>query len=162
MDAAGPAAMHLAQLNVGRARYPLDDPRMAGFMQALDRVNAIAERSPGFVWRLVGDGNDATDLRLGGDQTDVMVNMSVWESAEALERFVWNTAHRRFYERKSEWFAPFGAPHFVMWPVPIGHRPGLAEAAERLARLTEHGPSDDAFGWEGLAQLRRWREARCA
>ena len=80
--------MHLAQLNVGKARFPLDDPRMSGFMGNLDRVNAIAERSPGFVWRLVGEGNDATDLRLD-DAGDTLVNMSVWESAEHLEHFVW-------------------------------------------------------------------------
>ena len=97
-----------------------------------------------------------------GDQTEVMVNMSVWESANALEQFVWNTVHRRVYERKGEWFAPYGAPHFVMWPVPAGHRPSLAEAAERLAHLTSHGSSETAFGWERLPRLQRWREARCA
>lgn len=153
--------MHLAQLNVGRPLYPLHDPRIAPFMEALDRVNAIAERSPGFVWRLTGEGNNATDLRLG-DSTDVMVNMSVWESAEALEHFVWNTVHHRFYARKVEWFEHFGAPYFVMWHVPAGHRPTLAEAAERLQHLTRHGDSDHAFGWAHRPNAERWREARCA
>jgi heme-degrading monooxygenase HmoA len=153
--------MHLAQLNVGMARFPLEDPRMAGFMDNLDRVNAIAERSPGFVWRLVGEGNDATDLRLD-DGGDTLVNMSVWESAEHLEHFVWNTIHKRFYESRGKWFGEFGKPHFVMWHVPVGHIPTLAEAGERLDHLVENGSSEHAFGWEGLPNLRRWMEARCA
>jgi hypothetical protein len=152
--------MHLAQLNIARPRYPLDDPRMAGFMANLDRVNAIAERSRGFVWRLTGAGNDATDLRFGDDQ-DTMVNMSVWETAEDLEHFVWNTVHKQIYRRKHDWFPPFGKPYFVMWPVPVGHLPTLAEARERLDHLAMHGSSDHAFGWDGLPHLKRWMEARC-
>ncbi len=153
--------MHLAQLNIAHPRFPLDDPRMAGFVDNLDRVNAVAERSPGFVWRLVGDENDATDLRLPGDP-DAIVNMSVWESAGHLEHFVWNTVHKRIYHRKGEWFAALGKPYFVMWPVAAGHRPGLAEAAGRLDHYTRHGGSDHAFGWEGLPHLKRWMEERCA
>jgi heme-degrading monooxygenase HmoA len=153
--------MHLAQLNVAHPRFPLDDPRMADFVDNLDRVNAVAERSPGFVWRLVGEGEDATDLRLSEDP-EAIVNMSVWETAEQLEHFVWNTVHKQIYRRKGEWFSASGRPYFVMWPVAVGHRPDLAEAAERLEHFTRHGSSDRAFGWEGLPQLKRWMEERCA
>src|SRR5262249_46648651 len=86
---------HLAQLNIGRLRYPTDDPRMAGFMNNLDFVNAIAERTPGFVWRLKDESNNATAIRPFADP-DMAVNLSVWESIEALERFVWQTVHKRF------------------------------------------------------------------
>lgn len=153
--------MHLAQLNIARPRFPLDDARMAGFVDNLDRVNAIAERSPGFVWRLKGEGNDATELRLEGDP-DAIVNMSVWESAEHLEHFVWNTVHKRVYQRRAEWFPALGRPHFVMWRVAIGHEPTVTEAKERLDHLAAHGTSDHAFGWEGLPHLKRWMEERCA
>lgn len=143
--------MHLAELNVARPKYALDDPRIADFMNALDRVNALAERSPGFVWRLTGTGNDATDLRLPGEP-DTMLNISVWENGESLKHFVWNTVHRRFYRRKAEWFEHLSLPYFVMWAVPPGHRPGAAEACDRLMHLRAHGPSDHAFGWERLAK----------
>lgn len=153
--------MHLAQLNIARPRFPLDDPRMAGFTDNLDRVNAVAERSTGFVWRLKGEGNDATDLRLD-DDPDAIVNMSVWESAEHLEHFVWNTIHKRIYQRRAEWFPPLGRPHFVMWHVEIGHEPTVAEAKARLDHLAAHGSSEHAFGWEGLPHLKRWMQERCA
>lgn len=152
--------MHLAELNVAKPLYPLDDARMAGFMDNLDRINALAERSPGFVWRMTGDGNDATDLRYG-DDPDTIYNLSVWESAEALEHFVWNTVHAKIYNRKAEWFPQAPEAHFVMWPVPPGHEPDLDEALARLADLRAHGSSPDAFGWDGLPHLRRWLEKRC-
>ena len=90
---------HIAQLNIGRPLHPLDDPRMAGFIDNLDRVNALAERSPGFVWRLKDESNNATALR-PFDDPNMLVNMSVWESVAALERFVWATVHKQFYSRK--------------------------------------------------------------
>ena len=89
---------HLAQLNIGRLVAPTDDPRVAAFMANLDRVNALAERSPGFVWRFQDDSGNATAVRPFADP-DLLVNMSVWESAEALERFVWNTVHKHFSSR---------------------------------------------------------------
>lgn len=152
--------MHLAQLNVATPRFALDDPRMAGFMDNLDRINALAERSPGFVWRLIGDGNDATDLRYGGDP-DTIYNLSVWRSAEDLEHFVWNTVHAKFYNRKAEWFPDLGVPHFVMWPVEEGHAPTLDEALEKLECLRAQGSTPEAFGWDGLPHLTRWLEKRC-
>lgn len=153
--------MHLAQFNIARARYALDDPRMADFMDNLDRINAIADRSPGFVWRLQDEGGNATDIGFG-DDPDVIVNMSVWEDAQAFERFVWNTLHKQFYNRRDEWFGEMEGNHMVMWRVPAGHIPTLAEARERLDYLNTHGPSDHAFGWESLPDQQAWRQARCA
>ncbi|WP_290779037.1 DUF3291 domain-containing protein [Hoeflea sp.] len=153
--------MHVAELNIARPRYPLEDERMAGFTNNLDRINALAERSSGFVWRLTGDGNDATDL-VFPDEPDAIVNISVWESAAALEHFVWNTVHAKIYNHKDRWFPAFGKPYFVMWPVAVGHRPKLDEAFARLNQLTVHGNTDEAFGWDGLPQLKSWMEKNCA
>jgi hypothetical protein len=151
---------HIAQLNVGRFRYSTDDPRMAEFMSNLDRVNAIAERSEGFVWRLKDDSNNATSIRPANDPTTA-VNLSVWESVEALERFVWATAHKRFYNRKDSWFEKPTAPHFVIWPVESGHIPDLNEAMARLAHLSAHGDSDFAFGWSHLPHIKLWMSRKC-
>ena len=108
---------HLAQLNIGRFRYPTDDPRMAGFMNVLDLVNGLAERSEGFVWRLKDDSGNATSFRPFPDP-QMAVNLSVWESVEALERYVYQTVHRRFYGRREEWFDKMDGPHLVMWWIP--------------------------------------------
>src|ERR1700754_1854108 len=136
-------ASHIAQLNIGRFRYATDDPRMAAFMGNLDRINALAERSEGFVWRLKDDSSNATAIRPASDST-MAVNLSVWESVETLERFVWTTVHKQFYNRKGDWFEESGTPHFVMWPISSGHIPNLEEAMGRLAHLTVHGDSDFA------------------
>ena len=132
---------HIAQLNIGRFRYPTDDPRMAAFMGNLDRINALAERSEGFVWRLKDDSNNATAIRPASDPT-MAVNLSVWESVEALERFVWATVHKQVYNRKGEWFETPQTPHFVMWSIPAGHIPDLEEATDRLDHLTRNGDSE--------------------
>ena len=152
---------HIAQLNVGRFRFTNDDPRMAGFMQNLDRVNAIAERSEGFVWRLKDDTNNATAFRPFPDP-DMAVNFSVWVSVEALEKFVWSTVHARFYNAKESWFEPLGEAHFVMWTIPAGEFPSLEEAKERLQHLRALGDSDHAFGWAHLPQIKLWLARRCA
>src|SRR6185437_7324796 len=101
--------IHIAQLNIGRFRYSTGDPRMADFMMNLDRINALAERTDGFVWRLKDDSNNATAIRPTSDPT-MAVNLSVWESVEALERFVWATVHKQFYNRKGDWFEKSGSP----------------------------------------------------
>ena len=153
--------LHLAQLNIGRIRYPLDDPRMADFVNNLDRVNAIAEHTPGFIWRLQDNSGNATAIH-AFDDPRMLLNMSVWEPVEALERFVWQTVHKRIYGRRPEWFEPLDRPHFVMWWVPASHRPDLAEAKGRLEHLWAHGPSDHAFGWESIPSAQLWKTARCA
>jgi Domain of unknown function (DUF3291) len=152
---------HLAQLNIGRFRYPTDDPRMADFMNALDLVNGLAERSDGFVWRLKDESGNATNFRPFPDP-QMAVNLSVWESVEALERYVYLTVHKRFYGRREEWFDKLDTPHFVMWWIPAGHRPTLIEAKERLEHVAVHGPSDYAFGWESATAAQLWKTARCS
>ena len=153
---------HLAELNIGRLRYEIDDPRMADFVNNLAMINALAERSPGFVWRYQDDSGNATNTRPYADDSRIAINMSVWESVETLEKYVWQTVHKRFYGRRHEWFEKFEGPYFVMWWVPNGHRPTVAEALERLDHLKNNGPSDHAFGWQSLPAAQLWRMARCA
>ncbi|MGW4399022.1 DUF3291 domain-containing protein [Amycolatopsis nivea] len=138
---------HLAQLNVGILRHPLEDPRMHGFTSMLDTLNEVADNAPGFVWRLVEDGgNDATSLRTSlGD--DVLVNMSVWENRDALWDYVYRSGHLDMLRRRSEWFELPKAPFQVLWWVPAGHVPTVEEAVERLKLLREKGPSPSAFGF---------------
>ena len=119
--------MHLAQLNIARLKYPFEDPRVADFAANLDRINAVAERSDGFVWRLQDDGGNAVDIG-GFDDPAVIVNLSVWQSAEHLERFVWNTAHKQIYRRRGEWFSAMKDQHLVMWWVQDGHVPSVEKA----------------------------------
>ncbi len=153
--------MHLAQLNIARLKYPMDDPRVADFVDNLDRVNAVAERSDGFVWRLVDEtGDEAVDG--GFDDPMLVVNMSVWTDAARLEHFVWNTVHKQVYRRRAEWFGLMEKQYLVMWWVPEGHAPGVAEARERLEFLHENGDSDFAFGWAHLPHAKLWQQARCA
>jgi len=156
-----PAGSHLAQLNVGRILDAIDSPRMAEFKASLDRVNAIAERSPGFVWRLKDEAGNATAILTTPDPRFI-INLSVWQTPEQLEHFVWSTIHKRFYERKAQWFEPPKEPHFVMWWLTAGHVPTVEEALSRLAQLRAHGPGPEAFGWESLPNIRLWMSQRCA
>ncbi len=153
--------MHLAEINVGLFRYPTDDPRMADFMNNLDRVNGLAERMPGFVWRLKDDTGNATDIEVP-EHPGMAVNLSVWEDVASLENFVWNTVHKRFYERRAEWFALMDSMHHAMWWVEPGTEPTVAEAMERLAHYDAHGNTDRAFGWDYLDEAVQWRDRRCA
>jgi hypothetical protein len=155
-----PAQHHLAQLNIGRLRYEVDDPRLADFMNNLALVNGIAERTPGFVWRYTDESGNATNTRPYADPR-VIVNFLVWENIGSLERFVYQTIHKRFYGRRAEWFAHFEGPYFALWWVPAGHRPSVQEAIERLDHLKQHGPSDHAFDWASLPSAQLWKTARC-
>jgi len=154
-------ALQLAELNIGRLRYDLADPRMADFVNNLDLVNGLAERSEGFVWRLKDDSGNATSIR-GFDDPRIILNISVWASIEDLERYVWQTLHKRFYGRQQKWFDRLDGPHLVMWWVAAGHRPTIAQALERYRHLVAHGPSEFAFGWESAPAAKLWRAARCA
>lgn len=159
-----PDGHHLAELNVGRLIAPTDDPRVAEFMAALDRINGLGKRMPGFVWMMEGSGEPGTgntEAKIGGDPQYVS-NLTVWEDVASLEQFVWNTVHRQFYERRREWFEVLGAMHFVLWWVPVGHQPTLDEALERLDHLRVHGPGDHAFGWAELKDATLWRQRNCA
>jgi hypothetical protein len=154
--------LHLAQLNIGRLRYEVGDPRMAEFIDNLAFVNDLAERSPGFVWRYQDDSGSAIETRPFASDPRMAINLSAWDSVEALERFVWQTVHKRFYGRRHEWFERMDERYFVMWWVPAGHRPTVQEAVERLRHLQQQGPSDHAFGWESLPAAQLWKSARCA
>ncbi|MEV6931319.1 DUF3291 domain-containing protein [Dactylosporangium sp. NPDC051485] len=135
---------HLAQLNLGVPVGPREDPRMAGFYGELDRINAIADGWPGFVWRLVDDeGADATSLRPYGD--DTMVNLSVWKGLESLRDFTFRSGHLDVLRRRREWFHPLGEAATVIWWVPEGHIPTVGEAGERLELLRREGPTARAF-----------------
>jgi len=135
---------HLAQLNVGIIKAPLESPVMADFVNNLDRINALAEASLGFVWRLQTEEGNATALRPTEDE-NFLVNMSVWEDADSLSQFVFKSAHVEIMRRRREWFERMVEAYLVLWWVPKGHVPTVDEALAKLARLREHGPSPEAF-----------------
>ena len=137
-------SFHVAQLNIGRIVAPLDSEQLAGFVEALEPVNAVADRAPGFVWRLQTDEGDATAIRPYGDDM-ILVNMSVWESVEALVAFVFSGSHRELLRSRRQWFERHVEPYAVLWWVPAGHRPDVAEAKQRLERLLRDGPTPEAF-----------------
>ena len=151
----------LAQVNIGRFRGGRDDPNMADFFSNLDRINAIADRMPGFVWRLKDGSNNATSIHWPGDPT-MNVNLSVWESAEALEKFVFQTAHTRIYAHKHEFFEKPATPTVAKWWIAAGHIPSTGEAKEHLDHLIAHGPNEFAFGWADLPSAKLWQAKRCA
>jgi hypothetical protein len=138
------ADRQLAQLNIGRAAGPLDGPVMADFVANLDRINALGDASPGFVWRLQDETGAATSIRAFEDPR-MIVNLTVWESIEALRDFAYKSAHVEVLRRRREWFVPLDGPSLVLWWVPGGHHPTVAEARERLERLAADGPTPDAF-----------------
>jgi hypothetical protein len=136
--------LHIAQVNIGRMKGVLEDPVMADFVARLDEINALADRSPGFVWRLQSDAGNATYLRPYDDDR-ILFNMSVWESIEQLKRYVYYTAHVEVLKRRHDWFERFSGAYTALWWVPQGHRPGVDEAKQRLAHLDAHGPTPFAF-----------------
>jgi heme-degrading monooxygenase HmoA len=136
--------VHLAQLNIGRTLYPIEHPRMRGFVDRLDEINALAERTPGYIWRLQDDGGNATHIRVTDDPR-VIVNLTVWESPEHLSAFTYHTAHMEVFRLRRGWFEPWPGPHLVLWWIPAGSLPTIAEALERLDRLAADGPGPDAF-----------------
>lgn len=137
---------HLAQLNVATALFATDDPRMEGFMSRLDGVNALADSQPGFVWRLQSDSGNATDIDAGGGPM-YLVNLSVWESFEALSEFVYDTLHRDVMLRRREWFEKPTSAYQVLWWVEAGHIPSVEEGLERLASIQANGPNPEAFSF---------------
>lgn len=135
---------HLAQVNVGRMHGQRGDTVVDGFYAELDRINAVADASPGFVWRLQGDGNDATDLRPTPDPL-FLINLSTWDSAEALFAYVYRTAHVGVMAGRRAWFARMDGAYQALWWVPAGHRPTPDEALAKLWLLDNFGPSPQAF-----------------
>ena len=135
---------HLAQVNIGRLVAPLTSPEIAGFVEALDPINAIADESPGFVWRLQTESGNATDLRAFEDD-EILVNMSVWRSLEELRDFVYRSRHVEVLRRRREWFEKLAEVHMALWWVPAGEIPTIRDAEVRITLLRERGPSPDAF-----------------
>ncbi|MCC5859572.1 MAG: DUF3291 domain-containing protein [Ectothiorhodospiraceae bacterium] len=133
----------LAQLNIALLRDSLESPLLADFVANLERINALADEAPGFVWRLETEEGDATALRPLGDE--VIINLSVWKDIESLHAYVYRSAHAKIMSRRREWFHHMKEAYLVLWWVPAGHRPGVEEALERLKALREHGPHPDAF-----------------
>lgn len=153
---------HIAELNIGRLVAPTDDPRVAEFMNALDRINGMGKRMPGFVWMMEGSGEPGTGNTENniGDDPQFVANLTVWEDVASLETFAFGTVHRQFYERREAWFEVLGQMHFVMWPVEPDHRPTLEEGMARLDALRRDGDGPEAFGSEwvrgqGLVEPRR-------
>jgi hypothetical protein len=138
----------LAQLNIATLLEPLDSPRLADFVANLDRINALADGAPGFVWRLQSDDGDATALRPMGDE--IIVNISTWRDADALKAYVYGTAHVAIMRRRTEWFSRMRDAFLVLWWVPAGYQPTVDDAAERLAALRENGPTAHAFTFKEL------------
>ena len=136
------AAFDLAQMNVARLKAPLDSPQLADFVGALDRINALADGSPGFVWRLQDDSGNATALSPMGE--DIIINLSVWQDPESLQAFVYRSDHVGVMRRRREWFEKMDL-YLVLWWVPHGHRPTAQEGVERLNLLRERGPAAEAF-----------------
>jgi hypothetical protein len=136
---------HLAQVNIGRIRAPLEDPLMDGFRNQLDVINALADRTPGFIWRLQTDAGNAMGFRPFPDDDRMAINLSVWESLAALREFVYRSAHVGPLRDRKLWFEPLQGPILALWWIPAGHIPTIAEALERLRLLEAHGPSTDAF-----------------
>ena len=152
--------MPLAQLNIAVPKYPLDDPRIAGFMDNLGLVNGVAMKMPGFIWRYMDEAPEHPDHQ-PTPWPNAIATLSVWDSAEDLHHFVWNTVHKAFYARKADWFDAMDAHHFVMWPVDAGHRPTLAEAKARLDHRDAHGDTDHAFGWSHLTSIAERNSQQC-
>lgn len=136
--------MYLAQVNIGRIRDTLESPVMAGFVARLDEINALAERSPGFVWRFQGDEGNATYLRPYDDDR-IIFNMSVWETPDALHAFIYQTAHLELLRQRHEWFSKYEGAYAALWWIAEGHHPSVEEAKERVAHLDAHGPTPFAF-----------------
>jgi hypothetical protein len=143
------AKYHLAQVNLGRIKAQLDDPIMAGFVSRLDEINALADRSPGFVWRLQTSEGNATYLRPFADDR-MLLNMSVWESVEPLKQYVYRTTHAELLRQRQEWFEKLSSVYAALWWVPAGHLPGVDEAKKRLAYLEANGATQFAFTFKTI------------
>jgi hypothetical protein len=143
------AAYHVAQINIARMLAPIDDPVMEEFVANLPPINALAEQSPGFVWRLQSDAGDATSIKVYDDDM-IIVNLTVWETPDALREFAYKSDHYGFLRERKRWFEKFDGPYYAMWWVLAGHTPTTDEARERLEYLREHGDSSYAFSFKKI------------
>ncbi len=137
--------MPLAQFNIAEAIAPMDSPIMADFVNNTDRINALAESYPGFVWRLKTDESNHAYTIKAFENESIIINMSVWQDRQSLFDFVYRSKHVEIFKRKKEWFSNMPKMHMVLWYVEEGHIPTIDEAKERLEHLWEHGESEYAF-----------------
>lgn len=142
-------SFHLAQFNIARCRAPLDTPLMHGFVEQLETLNALAEESPGFIWRFKTAEGNATGVRLYDDPL-LIVNLSLWDHPDSLKAYVYRSGHAAAYKARSEWFHDIEGPSFVLWWVPAGTRPSLEEGRKRLEFLGGEGPSNNAFTFKPM------------
>jgi hypothetical protein len=141
--------LHLAQVNIGRMKAALEDPTMAGFVARLDEINALADHSPGFIWRLQTSEGNATYLRPYDDDR-ILFNLSVWETPEHLRQYVYSSAHAELLRQRHTWFEKFAQAYVALWWIPAGHIPGIDEAKKRLEHLEAHGPTPFAFTFRAM------------
>ncbi len=135
---------HLAQINVGQLLAPQDDPLMTEFVDNLDRINSMAEHSPGFIWRLKDDSGNAMSFQVF-ENPQIISNISVWKDIESLRNFVYKTEHLEFVKRRKEWFELMTCPQIALWWISRDHTPTLEEGVRKLQLLEAQGPSPDAF-----------------
>ncbi|MBI1781129.1 MAG: DUF3291 domain-containing protein [Sphingobacteriales bacterium] len=138
---------HLAQVNIAKMLAPMDSPVMADFVANLDPINALAESSKGFVWRLKDDSNNATSIKIYDDDY-LIVNMSVWEDIDSLHEYVYKSAHTEIFKRRKEWFEKMSDMHMALWYIAEGRWPSVADAVERLDHIRVHGETPYAFGFK--------------
>jgi len=140
---------HLAQINIGRILAPIDSPFMAEFVAQLAPINALADSTPGFVWRLQTESGDATGIRIYEDDM-IAMNMSVWENIESLKEFAYKSSHSGVMRDRKRWFEKFDGPYMALWWIPAGHIPSPQEGKERLDHLREHGETEYAFSFKNI------------
>lgn len=149
--------MHLAQLNIAKAKYSLEAPEIKEFVDNLEPINQLAESSDGFIWRLKDDTGDATDIQ-AFDDPNIIINMSVWDSIDALKNFMFRTHHRDFLRRKKEWFENIPEDSYVLWWIAEGHIPTVEEALEKLEYLRKNGDTPNAFSFKSNFSEAEFRE----
>jgi Domain of unknown function (DUF3291) len=135
---------HLAQINIARLIAPIDDPKIAEFVAQLEPINALADKAPGFVWRLQSSSGNATDIAYNDDPF-VIVNMSVWKSIGALRNYAYKSDHARVLRDRAKWFEKMGKPNYCLWWIPAGHIPTVTEGRERLEHYQRHGATPYSF-----------------
>ena len=135
---------HLAQINIARLVAPLDDPRIVEFAALLEPINALADEASGFVWRLKSETGNATDIAYNDDPF-VIVNMSVWESLEALRTYAYKSDHARVFRDRAKWFEKLEKPSYCLWWIPLGNIPSVAEGRERLEHYQKNGATPHSF-----------------
>ena len=151
-------SFHLAQVNIAIAKFSSDDPRFSGFVDNLSRVYDLAESTPGFVWRHV-TVNDDIEAKEAFGAPNLIFNMSVWESKEALRAFVYKSDHASILRQRGDWFEPMDRPVFALWWQPAGTIPTIIESKHRLDRLHQAGPTEDAFSFGNFFETPRLKEA---